>query len=187
MYSLSPQPKHQNYTLCSSCLEPLRRFIQPEGYTPQVNEIQNTMPSWMPGEDYLTNFRKGDPYIKVDEGYVRLPGAGYEAVHPEIAGLDPEDYPEIHKMRILADVAPYSREYQKHSSIVRHEAQDDPDLKAEYERITEQVRQTKASTLQIAKRHFNAPVDTIEGTVRQADSEGIEHGFMGYTGTNHPI
>jgi hypothetical protein len=128
----------------------------------------------MPGEDYLTNFRKGDPYIKVDEGYVRLPGAGYEAVHPEIAGIDPEDYPEIHKMRILADVAPYSREYQKHSSIVRHESQEDPDLKAEYERITEQVRQTKASTLQIAKRHFNAPVDTIEGTVKQANSEGIE-------------
>jgi hypothetical protein len=61
--------------------EPLRRFIQPEGYDPQVNEIQNQMPSWMPGEDYLVNFQKGDPYIKVDEGYARLPGTGYEAMH----------------------------------------------------------------------------------------------------------
>jgi hypothetical protein len=40
-----------------------------------------------------------------------LPGAGYEALHPELKGLNPEDYPDIHKMAILADVAPYSREY----------------------------------------------------------------------------
>ncbi len=51
--------------------EPLRRFIQPEGYAPQVNEIQNQMPGWMPGQDYLTNFQKGDPYTKIDEGYAR--------------------------------------------------------------------------------------------------------------------
>ena len=50
---------------------------------------------------------------------MRLPGAGYEAVHPEIAGLDPEDYPDIHKMAILADVAPYSREYNQVSSSFR--------------------------------------------------------------------
>jgi hypothetical protein len=60
--------------------EPLRRFIQHEGFTPQVNEIQNTMPSWIPGEDHLINFQKGDPYTKVDEGYARLPDAGYAGV-----------------------------------------------------------------------------------------------------------
>jgi hypothetical protein len=49
--------------------EPLRRFIQHEGFTPQVNEIQNTMPSWIPGEDYMINFHKGDPYRKLDEGF----------------------------------------------------------------------------------------------------------------------
>ena len=31
------------------------------------------------------------PYVKVDEGYARLPGAGYEALHPELKGLKPED------------------------------------------------------------------------------------------------
>ncbi len=91
--------------------EPLRRFIQRESFEPQANEIPNTMPSWMPGEDYYTNFRKGDPYIKVDQGFARLPGAGYAALHPELEGVDPEDYPDINKMAILADVAPYSREY----------------------------------------------------------------------------
>jgi len=95
--------------------EPLRRFIQREGFEPQANEIPNTMPSWMPGDDYYTNFQKGDPFIKVDQGFARLPGKGYEALHPELDGTNPEDYPDINKMAILADVAPYSREYNTRS------------------------------------------------------------------------
>jgi hypothetical protein len=91
--------------------EPLRRFIQRESFEPQANEIRNTMPSWLPGDDYMTNFKVGDPYVRVDDGYARLPGAGYGAIHPELKGVDPEDYPDIHKLSILADVAPYSREY----------------------------------------------------------------------------
>jgi hypothetical protein len=77
-------------------------------------------------------------------------------------------------MRILADVAPYSREYQKYSSIIRNQTRDNPELEEEYERISEQVRQTKESTLQVAKRHFNAPVNTIEGTVQSAGAQGVE-------------
>lgn len=128
----------------------------------------------MPGQDYLINFRKGDPYIKVDEGFARLPVAGYEAIHPELEGIDPEDYPDIAKMRILADVAPYSREYQKFASVVQRQTRDNPELRAEYETIAEQVRKTKDSTLQVAQRHFNAPVDKLEGTVKSASSRGIE-------------
>ena len=81
--------EHFGYT------EPFRRFVQREGFEPQANEIPNTMPSWMPGDDYLTNFRVGDPYIKVDQGFARLPGAGYEAIHPELKDVNPEDYPDI--------------------------------------------------------------------------------------------
>jgi hypothetical protein len=81
--------------------EPLRRFIQREGFEPQANEISNTMPSWLPGDDYMTNFKVGDPYVRIDDGYARLPGAGYEALHPELKGVDPEEYPDIHKLRIL--------------------------------------------------------------------------------------
>ncbi len=69
------------------------------------------MPSWLPGDDYMTNFKVGNPYVGIDDDYARLPGAGYEALHPELKGLSPEDYPDIHKLRILGDVAPYSREY----------------------------------------------------------------------------
>lgn len=48
--------------------EPLRRFIQREGFEPQANEIPNTMPSWPPSDDYMTNFKVGDPYVRVDDG-----------------------------------------------------------------------------------------------------------------------
>ena len=77
------------------------------------------MPSWLPGDDYMTNFKVGDPYVKIDDGYARLPGAGYEALHPELKDVGPEAYPDIHKLRILADVAPYSREYNQGSLSFR--------------------------------------------------------------------
>lgn len=113
--------------------EPLRRFIQREGFEPQANEIPNTMPSWMPGDDYYTNFRVGDPYIKIDQGFARLPGTGYEAIHPELDGVDPEDYPDINKLAILADVAPYSREYNTYRLKVGKQAQDNTEFQIEYE------------------------------------------------------
>jgi hypothetical protein len=97
--------EHFGYT------EPFRRFVQNETFSPQANDIPNNAPSWLPGDDYYTNFHKGDQFTKVPEGYARLPGAGYEALHPELEGMNPEDYPAIHKMAILADVALYSREY----------------------------------------------------------------------------
>jgi hypothetical protein len=141
--------------------EPLRRFIQHEGFSPQVNEIQNEMPSWIPGEDHLINFQKGDPYTKIDEGYARLPGAGYAALHPELERLDPEDYPDITKLSILGDVAPYSRQYNRVRAVVEKQSRADTDLRARYEQIVEQVRQTKESTLQVDERRFDAPVDEI--------------------------
>ena len=79
--------EHFGYT------EPFRRFVQNETFSPQANEIPNHAASWLPGDDYYTNFHEGDPFIKVPEGYARLPGAGYEALHPELKGLDPKTIP----------------------------------------------------------------------------------------------
>jgi hypothetical protein len=121
-------------------------------------------PSWMPGDDYYTNFRVGDPYIKVDQGFARLPGAGYAALHPELKDVDPEDYPDINKMAILADVAPYSREYNTYRLKVGKQAQGNTELQIEYEKILDRVRQTKESVVRMTDRHFTAPVDEIEGT-----------------------
>jgi hypothetical protein len=165
----SPEPDNgmTGYT------EPLRRFIQHEGFVPQVNEVANTMPSWMPGENAMIDFKKGDPFTKLDEGWARLPGKGYEALHPEVKGIDPEDYPDLTKLEILGDIAPYSREYQKYRAIVEHRAEHNPDLLESYERIVAQVKETKDSTLQVDTRHFNAPVEQIEGTVTKATAHGI--------------
>lgn len=61
-----------------------RRFIPNKRYNEkrlEVNPIRNTMPTWLPGEEYYINFLTGDPYNKVKEGEYRLPGAGYEALH----------------------------------------------------------------------------------------------------------
>jgi hypothetical protein len=154
--------------------EPFRRFVQHEGFAPQVNEIANDIPSWIPGDDHPIDFKKGDPYTKVDEGYARLPGAGYAALHPEVEGINPEDYPDINKLGILADIAPYSREYNRIRAMVDKRANGNPELRAHYEQIVGQVRQTKESTLQVDERRFDAPVDKIEGTVMKASFQCIE-------------
>jgi len=76
--------------------EPFRRFIQREQLLAQANEIPNQMPRWLPANDYFLDFHSGDPYTKIPEGYARLPGAGYAALHPEVSGLNPEEYPDLH-------------------------------------------------------------------------------------------
>ncbi len=64
-----------------------RRFIPKRNNNVNyVNPIRNTMPSWMPGSNYFTDFKHGDPYSKIDNGEERLPGEGYERLH-NIKGL----------------------------------------------------------------------------------------------------
>jgi hypothetical protein len=77
-------------------------------------------------------------------------------------------------MGILADIAPYSREYNRVRSVVDKQAHGNPDLRSRYEQIVEQVRQTKESTLQVDQRRFDAPVDKIEGTIKSASFHGVE-------------
>ena len=131
------------------------------------------MASWLPGDDYYTNFHEGDPFIKIDEGYARLPGAGYAALHPELKDVDPEDYPDIHKMSILADVAPYSREYHTFRQKVGQQAQGNTELEIEYEKILTRVKQTRESVIKMNDRHFTEPVDEISGTVDEVSAGGI--------------
>ena len=86
----------------------------------QYNPIKNMMPNWMPGAGAKgVDFQHGDPYTKIAEGEYRLPGKGYEARFRELEGVDPEDYPLIHKFKILADVAPHSREFSRISQQVK--------------------------------------------------------------------
>ena len=153
--------------------EPFRRFVQRESFEPQANAIPNQAPSWLPGDDYYTNFHIGDPYVKVDQGFARLPGAGYEAIHPELKGVNPEDYPDMTKLAILADVAPYSREYNTYRQKVGSQVKGNTEQEIEYGKILNRVKQTRESIIRMNDRHFTAPVDEISGTVESASAGGI--------------
>ena len=107
------------------------------------------------------------------EGYARLPGAGYEALHPELKDVNPEDYPDIHKLSILADVAPYSREYNIYRQKVGKEAQGNTELEIEYEKVLNRVKKTRESVIRMQDRHFTAPVEEISGTVDEVSPGGI--------------
>ncbi len=57
--------------------------------------------------------------------------------------FNPEDYPDIHKLAILADVAPYSREYNTWRQKVGSQAHGHTELEIEYEKILRRVKQTR--------------------------------------------
>lgn len=111
---------------------------------PLYNPIRNRMPEWLPGPgDRSPDFLHGDPYTKVKEGDIRLPGAGYAAFHPELEGVAPEDYPFIHKYKILADIAPYSSKFKELSEEMKRRrkqkllSEDDEEI---FQTIKEQLK-----------------------------------------------
>lgn len=78
------------------------------------NPISSGAPSWLPGSGSKSpDFQHGALYTKVPLGEERLPGPGYAAYYPELEGVSPEDYPLIHRLKILGDVATYSDEYKQ--------------------------------------------------------------------------
>ena len=88
-----------------------RRFIPKERTdVTYLNPIRNTMGQkypFLPGADYFTNLQTGDPYSKIQEGELRLPGTAYERFNPTR-----RDYTSpVTQLDILGDVAPYSRQY----------------------------------------------------------------------------
>jgi len=65
--------------------EYLRRFLPRIRTTmDHFNPLKNKMPHWLPGganNKYFKDFQYGDPYTKIEEGEIRLPGSAYEALH----------------------------------------------------------------------------------------------------------
>jgi hypothetical protein len=154
--------------------EPFRRFVQREQGLADVNEIANSMPWWLPGDDYFVNFKVGDPYTKVSNGYARLPGPGYEALHPETAGMDYDDYPDINRLAILGDVAPYSKEFQATKGKVAKIAASDTAIRIQYERILERNEKMRRSVVDTDQRRFSEPVETTSGTISKASGSTFE-------------
>jgi hypothetical protein len=153
--------------------EGLRRFIQHDKPL-TANELPNQMPSWLPdGNQYFHNFHRGDPYVGIPMGYARLPGAGYEALHPELAGVKAEDYPDIEKLRILADVAPWSSKFKQMSKIVGAQAKQDTNLNVDFQNIVEGAERIRESTVNFTDRH-TGETEEVEGTVSEVSSHGVQ-------------
>lgn len=91
-----------------------------------VNPIPNQMPGWLPGSfsdfpedrNAWVDLHRGDPYARIREGDIRLPGAGYEALHRLHSGV-PGVYDAYDRWRILRDVAPGSDAFRHYDAIVR--------------------------------------------------------------------
>ena len=152
--------------LGDSANEIARRFIGKKEYWPKMyNPVPNTMPLWLPGDDYISDFQHGDPYTRIPRGEIRLPGAAFEALYPDAVSEELKAHPyypliqkhrpdliwehaytPMAKFRILASAAPWSDEYKYQSKQMtamdlspeeRHEVQE---IRARVSRRKEPVR-----------------------------------------------
>lgn len=114
---------------------------------PLVNDMGKMYP-WLPGNDYFINFKRGDPYIQIPEGEMRLPGAGYERthyLHPDQTGK----YGLLDQHAILGDIAPWSQEYRAIDKVVRGLDLDPSELAM--------ARSTRKQVAGVNKRHEFSP------------------------------
>lgn len=149
--------------------EIIRRFIPRErSGTEFINPISNTMGQqfpWLPNSasGYYIDFSKGDPYTKVSEGEMRLPGQGYERLHQ----LHPDRYgkyglADIHK--ILGDVAPWSQEYRRIDRTVGHLG----GLAGEQVALTREQVHAKAQEHEFTpyEHKYTVPTNLVQGVQR---------------------
>lgn len=131
----------------------------------RVNPLKNNMPNWLPGNDsdYYVNLREGNPYDTVENGFYRLPGAGYNLLHPELKETDPNKYPEIYKYKILADTAIGSKEYYNYKNKIEARLQAGKASKFEEEMYSEIESQSADRSILKRFREYD-DVDTTNAT-----------------------
>ena len=142
--------------------EPYRRL-----YPHAQNQIQrveplirNNLPDWLPGPGSKSpDFLHGMGYLKVPMGDALLPGPGFAKLHPELEGVDPNDYSSFWKYYVLARVAPYSDEYKESVRNLRFDIEQGivpEEQVARFEKIREQVRGIKGGET-FFNRQFTGP------------------------------
>lgn len=146
------------------------------------NPIKNKMPEWLPGAEYFTDFKHGDPYVKIANGEMRLPGEAYEKLyklHPDALG----EYGAFDRFRILADVAPYSENYKFYRQMISKMNGSgllSDEVKEEYAEIRDQVSTRKDKHRFYNRRFKNADVQEETVTItRMIDATTFltkEHG-----------
>ena len=135
------------------------------------NPIRNMMPSWLPDK-----FHYGDPYRIVQWGEARLPGAGYAALHPELKGVDPADYPLMARYAILADVDPTSMQFRETQEIL-YERRMQGMLNEDQEKF---IDETDRRVAQIVNRKDFEEADP--NAILLPGSQGIRSAYLGLQG-----
>lgn len=136
--------------------EALRRVFQSQdsfqkaqiGASINLNPLKNTMPSWLPGSEYVTDFKSGDPFMKIKDGYYRLPGAGFASRYEELEGVRPEDYQDIYKYKILADVAYGSNQFRQVKGRLQNRELTEYEQSI-YDQVQAQVEEKKKSEINV--------------------------------------
>lgn len=151
--------------------ETVRRFIQNtprdiQTYNPLTNE---NIPSWLSSENELRKYHFGDVLDKAPAGAgMWIPGPEYNERMGLPAGLSPEDYPDMHKLAILAHLQPYSKRIPK--LVTKLQGQDlTPEQSyfvAEMRKQTQDVRTSEV----FQDRIFTGKIKSYTGTV--SDSAG---------------
>jgi len=101
--------------------ESMRRYVPNRRSDVEYrNPLPSDLPSWLPGSDsdFNLDFSRADIYTKIEEPWARLPGSGYAAVHKQLKGVSPEDYPAFWRFKVLSDVANYSSEYRQYDKLM---------------------------------------------------------------------
>ena len=124
--------------------EVVRRFIPKErSNVNYINPIRNTMGEkypFLPGAEYFTDFQRGDPFTKVADGEIRLPGKGYERFNT-VSADETGKYGKLNQLDILADVAPYSKQFRSLNNQIQIGSLS-PDEKIKVQTIRDQVADT---------------------------------------------
>ena len=124
--------------------EIVRRFVPKERKNVDyINPIRNTMGyqyPFLPGPEYFTDFTRGDPFTKIQEGIVRLPGVAYERMN-RLYSDEYGRYGLLSQYDILADVAPYSRQFKELDKRI-DTLLTEPDQKIRLQEIREQLENT---------------------------------------------
>ncbi len=145
-------------------MEIARRFFPHEDHSvTKINNIQNTMPEWIP-----ERFHYSDPYTSLPKGDMRLPGPGYETLnelHPDSYGI----YGSFDRFKILADIAPWSQEYKQWHRIVKQQNLS-PEMQDEIKEIEDRVkRQNSRHTFY--NKNYDIETEDINGTVSEVGKD----------------
>lgn len=131
-----------------------------------VNPLVNNMPDWMPD-----SYKTGDPYTNIPKGEARLPGKGYESLnelHPDQFG----DYGAFDRYKILADVAPNSREYKIWRNIAKNTVTN-PDLQNEMKQIAERTTKMSGNHEFFEYTYLRNNTEYSKGIVKGIDGSNI--------------